>query len=561
MLPGSLFQGNQGESIVSAGEREGSSTRARQAVGEMIEVQRRIFTRQKRLVDAGETHRKKGFVRYRSEYRKAVSGFIAESGLGALCDDIAKARIVYVSDYHTLQLAQKTLVKLIRAAMQQVDNLCLAVEFVDRKYQEDLDKFLAGKIRESTFLRRIHYREQWPYDIWPNFKPLFDLAIEEGFPMVAIDSASTFSLTRRDNNAAACIAHAAAIYPEATIFVSAGQMHMAPAHLPKKVDHAFQKEGLDAPERVIVYQNAEEIYWKLATEGREEVDVVQVGADAYCINNTPPLVQQLSYLHWIQFDEELIEYTQLEETVRVLIKDLARYLAFDIGRADEHVRVLMPADLDLMETLRETPMSREERRQVIRQVESGESLCIPDLDLIYLANLSVNHAAEEAAHYLKHIVSGGAGPERLMDQFYFIVLNEACAFFCSKVVNPKRKAHHAGRLRSLVAQSRDKKSTDTEDLAARFALEHLSWQQGGKRRKIGTKAFSVLSDRAVFNAAAHFLGYILGDRLYYGLTDGVVAKDSVRDLFLAPLDGEKEAFGRYMDLVQEVHAVKIPRRI
>lgn len=56
---------------MSAEDRDGSSIRARQAVGEMIEVQRRIFNRQKRLVDARETHRKKGFTRYRREYRKA----------------------------------------------------------------------------------------------------------------------------------------------------------------------------------------------------------------------------------------------------------------------------------------------------------------------------------------------------------------------------------------------------------------------------------------------------------------------------------------------------------
>ena len=49
----------------------------------------------------------------------------------------------------------------------------------------------------------------------------------------------------------------------------------------------------------------------LAGEGREEVEVVQVGTEEYCVNNTPPLVQQLSYLHWIHYDEEVLEYTEL----------------------------------------------------------------------------------------------------------------------------------------------------------------------------------------------------------------------------------------------------------
>ena len=194
-------------------------------------------------------------------------------------------------------------------------------------------------------------REQWPYDIWPNFKPLFDLAAEQGFPVVAIDADYQLPLPERDRLAANIIAKAAHRHPEATVIVSTGQMHVAPPHLPAKVDLAFIAAGLSSPERVIVYQNAEEIYWQLAAEGREEVEGVQVAPGEYCVNNTPPLVQQLSYLHWVRFDEELIEFTQLEATVQSLIKDLAEYLDLEIGDAAERVRVLKPGDLELLDAL------------------------------------------------------------------------------------------------------------------------------------------------------------------------------------------------------------------
>ena len=537
------------------------STIAHRATAEVIDLQRRIFKRQRIMIESREAHQTTGFARYRNEYRRAVAGYMQESGFGALCDSVAAARVAYVADYHTLRLAQKTLVTLINAVMHQVDNICLAIEFVDAEHQEYLDRFLDGSIKERTFLSRIRYREHWPYDIWPNFKPLFDLAQERGFPMVAIDSDSELPLAKRDKIAAARIADVAKEHPDATIIVSAGQMHISPSHLPAKVDLAFIKNGLDAPDRVIVYQNAEEIYWQLAREGREEAEVVMVAPGEYCVNNTPPLVQQLSYLHWIHFDEELIEYTQLGQTVRSLIKDLARYLGLDARDAAEQVRVLMPADLDLVTVLDDAGLSKKAKRQILLQAEAEESVCVPSLELIYLATLSVNHAAEEAAHYLKHVVCGGEDPDNPRDLFYFIVINEACGFFGSKVINPKRKADHPGRLRTMVARSRKKTAMEAEDLAAKFVLNHISWQRSKKKQSAKIGNISALSDPAVFNAAAHLLGYILGDKLYYGLTDGIIPKKLIRNLFKAPLDKEHEAFETYMELVEKVRDVKIPRRI
>ena len=102
---------------------------------------------------------------------------------------------------------------------------------------------------------------------------------------------------------------------------------------------------------------------------------------------------------------------------------------------------------------------------------------------------------------------------------------------------------------------------DAEDLAAQFVLKHISWQRSNKKQSAMIKHVSALSDPAVFNAAAHFLGYILGDKLYYGLTDGIIPKKLIRDLFKAPLDKEREASETYMEFVEKVRGVKIPQRI
>lgn len=529
------------------------------AVQEMIGLQRRLFERHRKIIESQEQAASRTFNRYRNAYRRAVADYEEESGFGALCDAIASSRVAFIADYHTLRLAQTTFTKIIKGVAHQVDNLCLALEFVDETYQSEVDRYLLGKIRERTFLQRIRYREQWPYDIWPSFKPIFEMAADLGYPVIAIDSDSSLPLAERDRRAAKRIAAAAELYPDATILVFTGQMHVAPCHLPDAVQRSFTHRGMPEPTRVIVYQNAEEIYWKLARRRREGVEVVRIDKESYCVNNTPPLVQQLSYLHWVQFDQDLLDFGELERTLRSLIVSLGRFLRLPIGEEAQKVRVMMPGDLVLLEALEEGRLEEMERRRVLAQVEAEQSAYIPALNLIYLATLSVNHAAEEAAHFVKHAVCGAQPPTHLKDLFYFHVLHEACGFFGSKIINPKRKTDHTGKLRQTVARSRKRKGRrQAPEIAAAFALDHLSWERGGTAPSATARS---LARPEVFVAAAHILGYILGDRLYYGLLSGEVPKKTIRKLFLKPLDGPNEALKTYLELSEQVRSVKIPRRI
>ena len=220
----------------------------------------------------------------------------------------------------------------------------------------------------------------------------------------------------------------------------------------------------------------------------------------------------------------------------------------------------MVADLELMDLLEDSGLDEDEKRAFIRHVEEEQSAFVPALNTIYLATLSVNHAAEEAAHYVKQRASRAAEPGEPRDRFYFVALNEALAFFGSKVINPKRKAEHQGRLRRAVARARKQKAWNVEDRAARFALEHLTWERSGGRGSALEHAAD-LADPAVFSAAAHLLGYILGDRMYYALTDGVISKRRIRELFLARHDEPGEALDTYLELSAALRSVKIPRRI
>jgi hypothetical protein len=527
---------------------------------EMISFQRKIFERQRRMIEADEAHLSKGFTRYRNEYRRSVLGYVSPSGFGALCDAVASSKTAYIADYHTLKLAQRTFLKIIRGIMTQVDQICLCMEFVPISGQEIVNRFLERRISEQTFLKRIEYRKHWPYDIWPNFKPIFDLALEQGFPVVALDSDPSLPLKKRDDLAAEQIVRASRRFPDALLLSFVGQMHVAPSHLPESVDRAFIRASMPSPSGVIVYQNAEEIYWQLAEERREEIEVVRVDDRSFCVNNTPPLVQQLSYLHWIQAAGDIMEFNEQETAVRALIRNLGTFLDLPWEEAAASVRVFLAGDLDVKSLLSSQKLKRLEKHYVVMRLKINHSAYIQRLNTIYLETLSVNHAADESARYLKQFISKAVIPVDLRDRFYFYILNDACGFLGSKIINPKRKTDHEGKLRKIVASmDKDKSRGTSDELSAEFVLTHIALER--RNKPLPAKSAALLKDPMVFHRAAHILGCILGDRLYYGLTSGIVSKASLKSLFLDPLDAPGKALNVYLTILRQVREVEMPRRI
>jgi hypothetical protein len=112
-------------------------------------------------------------------------------------------------------------------------------------------------------------------------------------------------------------------------------------------------------------------------------------------------VAQQSFLDWVE-DGELVETTQPEQHFRDLARLIAAYLGIDLGEALDAVEVYTAGDLSFLERLREGgAFSARELAAIRRQILSRESYYIPRLRIAYLAGLSMNHAAEEAAHFLR----------------------------------------------------------------------------------------------------------------------------------------------------------------
>jgi hypothetical protein len=376
-------------------------------------------------------------------------------------------------------------------------------------------------------------------------------------------------------------------HPGSLVFVFDGDLHVARDHLPLVVDSLLTRAGKKR-EKTIVHQNSEEIYWRLASVGKEnEVSIVRLHRDAYCVFNASPIEKLQSYINWqterdeltpkedsdwaeIMAEEEDDELDEEEpstgqdytEQVLGFIQTLARFLGVERDDLDDF-ELFTLKDLDFLDYLAER-FTKRELKNLKHQVESGESFFIPKGNILYLGDLSVSNAAEEAAHFL-HWKCSGAMPQqqdRLFD-FYMRTLAEALGFFGSKVVNPKRDCWRESDCLAFLVRHPSRAIAAPEERFQKVACELVIQHKVNERRKLGGGRWSKLSkiyeqDDAMHMRVTHMLGHMLGERLYDGLVAGEVAKESIRELFHERHESAKTAFVRYLDLVARTAKVEAP---
>jgi heme-binding uptake protein ChaN (Tiki superfamily) len=531
---------------------------------ELLKIQKKIFAKNDEIIRSQAMVRERGFDLYERRYKRHVRAYESPSSVGELIDAILKSDIVYIGDYHTNPQSQRTLLRLLKQIVEAVPNLGVGLELVQKRHQRHLDDYLAGRIAEETFLDRINLRKFWYFDLWENFKPIFDFARFHGLPLFGIEFslAGDATLVKRDSESARVIASAVAAHPEMKLLVFVGDLHIAPEHLPAQVERILQEKGLKKND-LIVYQNSESIYWRLAeNEIEDKVEIVKISPREFCVINTPPIVWQQTYLNWLEHEEGEIDYADAKHSFLELLGRIAEFLKLPLPREADEVEVFTCGDLSFLKALQEDGgFSKTEIRRIKAQVMASESYSMPEKNYVYLGNLSLNHAAEEASHYLKYLSAGKEYPRDPVDAFYANVIHEALGFFGSKIINHKRKCFHEKEYLGLVNYLTTSKVPRERRLELEISLLVLRHRELDKKGiPIRSRQF-FRSRHQLFFGVTHGLGYMLGDRLYYAMIENKIDKKEIREIFQDPMREEGSAFELYRRLSKRLRGVKIPKRV
>ncbi|MFN0059482.1 MAG: ChaN family lipoprotein [Planctomycetota bacterium] len=490
--------------------------------------------------------------KYSSEYSRAFRARATPVRESAILRTLARADIAYFGDYHTLREAQRAPLRLLEQLVAHGRPLCLATEVVRLTHQNELDAYLHGAIDEAEFLARIDYDNTWGFP-WRNYRLQFEFARTHGIPMLAINSDPAVlkdDLTLRDRMAAMVIVERLQREPAGFMAVFFGDLHIAPAHLPAHVERLLAGRARMKRRRVIIYQNDDDVYWRLARVGKEQATfAVRIDKESFCLVSSTPLSKYQSYLNWELNQEEIEESRELgttagapsdfmTEQVHAHVRRIAAFLGIERPGLDDFT-VYTSRDLGFLDEIgRRRGMSRTRLRAIAAQLEQAECCYLVEERIVYLGNLSVEHAAEEAAHFLNTELAGHvARPPTPRFEFYYRAMKEAIGFVGAKIIQPKRECPSRSDFSALLKESRGAALTAqlrTLRQVARDALQHLAAEDRWIAKGGGAlPRLDALLHRspAVLNGATHSLGYLLGERIYSAMAAERLPPVAIRTLF------------------------------
>lgn len=537
---------------------------------QLIRIQRNNYRRNVELLRESLEYSPKVDI-YEKEYYRRLKNYQGISSKSELLKRIIGSDVVFHGDYHTLRQSQRCVLRILRE-IHDKRSIILCLEMFHGADQKHLDQFLQRQINEAAFINKIEYSKKWPFS-WRNWSSLIYFCREKGVPIVGINSKSGTgigALRKRDKYSARIIAKTRIRFPDRLIYVVDGDFHVSPNHLPKEVDTLLQL--LDCPSRhLIVYQNVENLYWKLCQQQLEEADVIKIDDNSYCVMNTMPANKVQSYLNWLEYSVDAYfpihrEWADAPEegqglTIQEMVPIIASVLQLELPVGHlEKLSVYYGNDLHFMDFIHEHPILRTKLPAIKDKIARDEGFLLEFEDqgegeyLIYLPNSNINMAAEEAAHFVNALLRGiSTSPLSPFDRFYRNAVTECLGFLGSKFINEKRKAHSENSLRRLLGQIKKGEYVEVDPLipqVARHILQHFYLQ-----RKTEDAVDYENKFRAQFRSRSPLaqmfstqLGYIAGNKLYYAVKKGKYPLANVQKLFQACLDEPQEAFRCYLSI-------------
>src|SRR5262245_36282372 len=111
-----------------------------------------LFAANQSLINRAIEGTSDAFRRYEARYQSTVHRARGPASYPAVLEAAALSKVVLVGDYHTFAPSQRAFLRLLEA---QAGEVIVALEMLPGDRQAAIDRFVAGEIREATFLRRI----------------------------------------------------------------------------------------------------------------------------------------------------------------------------------------------------------------------------------------------------------------------------------------------------------------------------------------------------------------------------------------------------------------------
>ena len=531
---------------------------------EILRLQKKLYQENHEKIAAAAEVLDKEFRRYERRYLQAVKSYRKIAYVPEVEDAMRRANIVLVGDYHTLDQSQRSFIRVLRSYLKtQEKDVVVVLEAIQARHQGVLDRFLSGTLDDRDFLKKIGFKKHWFFDLWENYRVIFDFLKYHEIPVYGLDVSGTTrkGLSERDAFMARRLSALAKANPNAQIFALVGDLHLAPPHLPKAIKAAARADNHNL-RIVTLYQNSPEIYWKLWKKSAiDHALVVRLSEDVFCRMHTPPVIAQQSYLNWLYQEDSGFDWVDAKGSFLDLVRQVARILDITLSAKADEVEVYTCGDFGFLKSLAAKKILKPNELKALKtRVLKAQSLFIPQAKAVYLANVSINRAAEEAGRYLRYLLVGEEGSRSRKDAFYAEILQRALGFFGSKLINAKRKCARTQDFQHELQYLRSANLIRERVLDYHVAELYLLSRERLRRGNLLPDGRIATFNPNLAHATARAIGYDLGDHLYYAFIAGHISRSLVREFFYDEWSGPGVAQQTFLDLYAALQSFKRPAK-
>ena len=529
--------------------------RPEEAAGKLLSRQKAAAERLRREVLGIDGSLRHSYFR---DLRRQLRGFRNAATVEEVLDAAALADVIYVGDFHAVPACQTFSADLLERVARKEPPVALGIEFVFTRQQPLLDRRQAGLLDDPTFLRRIHYREEWGYP-WEGFGALLDRARDLDVTVHALDApprGGFEGLTRRDEHAARRIVSILSAEPRTRLVVLYGESHVSAGHIPKRVETLLRRAGLER-RALTVLQDPDSIYWELVSRSDVLPDAVRISDDAWAVFHGSPLAKYEAYRQvlerWrgdIPPDEEVDLTPAVHHLIGVLLGWLgireSRYRlrhkvgwTEDLGDAFPEVYSGPEASELLEPILEEQGRTREEIEESQAVLAQRRALYESRSNTIFLLRYLPGRAAGEAARFLRAALSGRLfnPPEESWEdpvaRAYGVAYNESLAYLGSRLVDPASDFLSIEERQALTSTAGAQPMQTPQRSEERFQWleKHKKFEESGATRPPADLLEPLRQSRGLRRVLGRDLGHRLGLALFERVRAGRLDAKGLRKLF------------------------------
>ena len=112
------------------------------------------------------------------------------TSLSELIPEFDQQRIIIVGEHHANEQHHRAQLEVVRALVKSGAKVAIGLEMFRSDSQSDLDRWVAGEIRDEAF-EKIYY-DNWTFP-WDTYRVIFDYAREHRVPLVGLNVSRTIT--------------------------------------------------------------------------------------------------------------------------------------------------------------------------------------------------------------------------------------------------------------------------------------------------------------------------------------------------------------------------------